>query len=126
MFILKIFTYLAGVVTLGLFGYLYKVLEETGQLEQVMAMPKDDIMIYHIVAGVVIAWLIFSLVMKVVARGIIVALLLFAVGAEGVFVGLNLNGTIVEENEMLNDIKDKATDLFDEAKDKANELIDDN
>mgnify|MGYP000725318269 CR=1 FL=1 len=106
MFILKIFTYLAGVVTVGLFGYLYTVLEETGQLEQVMAMPKDDIMIYHIVAGVVIAWLIFSLVMKVVARGLIIVLLLFAVGAEGIFVGLNINGTIIEENQMLNEFKD--------------------
>lgn len=125
MIILKIFTYLAGVVTLGLFGYLYQVLEETGQLEQVMAMPKDDILIYHIVAAVVIIWLLFSLVMKVVARGLIIVLLLFAVGAEGIFVGLNLNGTIVEENEMFNDIKDKANDLLEDAKDKAKDLIDD-
>lgn len=124
MFIFKIFTYLAGVVTLGLFGYLYTVLEETGQLEEVMAMPKDDIMIYHIIAGVVIAWLIFSLVMKVVARGLVIALLVFAVGAEGIFIGLNLNGTIVEENQMLNEMKDKATDLFEEAKEKANDIID--
>lgn len=124
MFILKIFTYLAGVVTLGLFGYLYKVLEETGQLEQVMAMPKDDIMIYHIVAGVVIAWLIFSLVMKVVARGLIIVLLLFAVGAEGIFVGLNINGTIIEENQMLNEFKDKATDMLEDMEEKAKDIID--
>lgn len=124
MFILKIFTYLAGVVTLGLFGYLYKVLEETGQLEQVMAMPKDDIMIYHIVAGVVIAWLIFSLVMKVVARGLIIVLLLFAVGAEGIFVGLNINGTIIEENQILNEFKDKATDMFEDMEEKAKDIID--
>lgn len=124
MFILKIFTYLAGVVTLGLFGYLYKVLEETGQLEQVMAMPKDDIMIYHIVAGVVIAWLIFSLVMKVVARGLIIVLLLFAVGAEGIFVGLNINGTIIEENQILNEFKVKATDMLEDMEEKAKDIID--
>ncbi|MBU2880381.1 hypothetical protein KO525_00270 [Psychrosphaera sp. B3R10] len=124
MFILKIFTYLAGVVTVGLFGYLYTVLEETGQLEQVMAMPKDDIMIYHIVAGVVIAWLIFSLVMKVVARGLIIVLLLFAVGAEGIFVGLNINGTIIEENQMLNEFKDKATDMLEDMEEKAKDIID--
>jgi len=124
MIIFKVLTYLAGLVTLGLFGYLYKVLDETGHLEQVMAMPKDDIMTYHIVAAVVIAWLIFSMVMKLVSRGIVIVILLFAVGAEGVFVGLNINGNIVEQTDYLEELKDKAGDLLEQAKEKADELID--
>mgnify|MGYP000058614407 FL=1 len=124
MIVFKLITYLAGAVTLGLFGYLYKVMDETGYLEQVMAMPKDDIMTYHIVAGVVIAWLLFSMVMKVISRGILIVLLVFALGAEGVFVGLNINGNIVEQTDYLQEFKDKASDLLEDAKDKADELID--
>ena len=124
MIIFKAITYLAGLVTLGLFGYLYKVLDETGNLEQVMAMPKDDIMTYHIVAAVVIAWLLFSMVMKLVSRTIVIAILIFALGAEGIFVGLNINGNIVEQTDYLQELKDTAEDLLDKAKDKADELID--
>ena len=124
MILFKALTYLAGLLTLGLFGYLYKVLDETGYLEQVMAMPKDDILIYHVIAGVVIAWLLFSMVMKVMSRGILIVLLVLAVGAEGVFVGLNINGNIIEQTDYLEELKDKAQDLLEDAKDKANDLLD--
>jgi len=124
MIVFKLITYVAGVATLGLFGYLYKVMDETGYLEQVMAMPKDDIMTYHIVAGVIIAWLLFSMVMKVISRGILIVLLVFALGAEGMFVGLNLNGNIVEKTDYLQEFKEKASDLLDDVKDKADEIID--
>jgi len=124
MIIFKLFTYVAGIITVGLFGYLYTVLEKTDYLEQVMSMPKDDIMMYHIVAGGVIAYLLFSLVFKLVAKGLIVALLVLAFGAEGIFLGLNLNGNIVEQNQLLEDLKDSANDLLDSVKDKADELID--
>lgn len=124
MIVFKLFTYVAGIITIGLFGYLYTVMEETGYLEQVLALPKDDIMTYHIIAGVVIAYLLFSLVLKTVSRGLVIGLLILAFGAEGVFLGLNLNGNIVVENQLLEDIKDKASDLLDDMKDKADELID--
>ena len=124
MIVFKLFTYVAGIITIGLFGYLYTVMEETGYLEQVLALPKDDIMTYHIIDGVVIAYLLFSLVLKTVSRGLVIGLLILAFGAEGVFLGLNLNGNIVVENQLLEDIKDKASDLLDDMKDKADELID--
>jgi uncharacterized membrane protein YfbV (UPF0208 family) len=126
MGILKLITYIAGAATLGLFGYLAKVLNDTGYLDQIVSMPKDDIMMYHIVAAAVIVWLIFSLIMKVMSRAIIIALLLVAVGAEGMFVGLNLNGVVEMAPESIQDqIKDKLKDsmdvlddVIDDAKDK--------
>lgn len=51
-------------------------------------------------------------------------MLLFAVGAEGIFVGLNINGTIIEENQMLNEFKDKATDMLEDMEEKAKDIID--
>ncbi len=124
MIFFKALTYFAGLLTLGLFGYLYKVLDDTGYLEQVMAMPKDDILIFHVIAGIVIAWLLFSMVMKVISRGLLVVLLVLAVGAEGIFVGLNINGNIIEKTDYLEELQDKAQDLLDQAKDKAEDLLD--
>ena len=117
MGIFKIITYVSGFITLGLVAYLYKVLDESGFTEQVAAIPADDIMGYHILAAVIIAWLLFTLVMKTVSRGIVIGLLVLAVGAEGTFLGLNLNGTIVEQNELQELIKDKGQELLDDVKD---------
>lgn len=124
MIVFKLLTLLAGAVTLGLLGYLGFVLDETGYLDQVMAMPKDEIMIYHIAAAAVIVWLLISMMMKVISRAIIVVLLVLAVGAEGMFLGLNINGNIIEDTDLIEQIKDKSEDLIDDLSDKAKDLID--
>jgi len=120
MGILKLITYVAGAVALGLFGYLAKLLDDTNLMEQVTAIPSDNITYFHIAAAVVILWLLFGLLMKVVSRAIIIVLLVLAVGAEGTFVGMNMNGSIVEQVDMLEDAKDKAEDLLDDLKDAIN------
>jgi hypothetical protein len=122
MIIFKLLTYLAGAVTIGLFGFMYTVLDENGMLDEVARIPADDITTFHIVAGVIIVWLIFGLVMKVVARGILIGLLVLALAAEGTFVGLNLSGYI--EPEIVDQLKEKATDIADELSEKAKDLID--
>lgn len=118
MGIFKVITYIAGAVTLGLAGYLYKVLEQTGYLEQVAAIPADDIMGYHIIAAVIIAWLIFGLVMKIVSRALLIGLLVLTVGVEGTFLGLNLSGDIVEQSVSIEQLMETGSDLVDELKDK--------
>ena len=117
MGILKLITYVAGAVALGLFGYLAKLLDDTDLMEQVTAIPSDNITYFHIAAAAVILWLLFGLLMKVVSRAIIIALLIIAVGAEGTFVGMNMNGNIIEQTDVLEDAKDKAEDLLDELQD---------
>ena len=117
MGILKLITYVVGAAALGLFGYLAKLLDDTNLMEQVAAIPSDNITYFHIVAAVVIVWLLISWVMKVVSKVIIIALLVIAVGAEGTFVGMNINGSIVEQVDMLEDAKDKAEDLLGELQD---------
>lgn len=123
MFIFKILTYLAGAVTLGLFGYMYTVLDDKGMLDDVARMPAEDITTFHIVAGVVIVWLLFGMVMKVVSRGILIGLLLLALAAEGTFVGLNMTGQI--QADVLDQISDEAQGMAEELKEKAKKLIDD-
>ena len=117
MGILKLITYLAGAAALGVSGYLVKLLNETNLMEQVAAIPSENITYFHIGAVVVIAWLIVSFVMKLISRAIIIALLVLAVGAEGTFVGMNLNGLIVEQTATLEDVKEKAEDMLEELKD---------
>lgn len=117
MGILKLITYAAGAAALGLSGYLAKLLNETNLMEQVAAIPSENITYFHIGAVVVIAWLLVSFVMKLISRAIIIALLVLAVGAEGTFVGMNINGLIVEQSATLEDVKDKAEDLLGELKD---------
>ena len=117
MGMLKLITYLAGAVALGLSGYLVKLLNETNLMEQVAAIPSENITYFHIGAVVVIAWLLVSLVMKLISRAIIIALLVLAIGAEGTFVGMNINGSIVEKSAVLEDVKGQAEDLLDDLKD---------
>lgn len=117
MGILKLITYVAGAVALGLFGYLAKLLDDTNLMEQVAAIPSDNITYFHIAAAAVIVWLLFGLLMKVISRVIIIALLIIAVGAEGTFVGMNINGSIIEQADVLDDAKDAAEDLLDDLKD---------
>ncbi len=117
MGILKLITYVAGAVALGLFGYLAKLLDDTNLMEQVTAIPSDNITYFHIAAAAVIAWLLLSWIMKVVSRVIIIGLLVIAVGAEGTFVGMNINGSIVEQSAVLEDAKDAAKDMLDDLKD---------
>jgi hypothetical protein len=124
MGILKLITYAAGVAALVLSGYLAKLLDDSNFMEQVTAIPSENITYFHIIALVVIAWLLISLLMTVITRGIIIVLLIIAIGAEGTFVGMNLNGIIVEQTSVLEDVQDDAVDLFDELKDKVVEVID--
>ncbi|MDA7746522.1 hypothetical protein N8878_04230 [Psychromonas sp.] len=119
MFIFKILTYLAGATTLGLFGYLYTVLDDKGVIDQVARIPADSVTTYHIVAAIIIAWLIFSLIMKVISRSIIIVLLVLAVGAEGTFVGLNMTGNI--QVDVVDQFKEQTDGFMDSAKD----LLDD-
>lgn len=118
MGILKLITYAAGVAALGLSGYLAKILDETNLMEQVASMPGDHIMYFHIAAAVVIVWLVIGLFMQIISKAIIIALLVLAVAAEGTFLGMNLNGTIVENIETLEQLKEKGEDLLDDLKDK--------
>jgi formylmethanofuran dehydrogenase subunit B len=124
MGILKLITYAAGVAALVLSGYLAKLLDDSNFMEQVTAIPSENITYFHIIALVVIAWLLISLLMTVITRGIIIVLLIIAIGAEGTFVGMNLNGIIVEKTSVLEDVQDGAVDLFDELKDKVEDVID--
>lgn len=114
MFIFKILTYLTGAATLGLFGYIYTVLDDKGMLDDVSRIPAEDITTFHIIAGVIIVWLLFGLVMKVISRGILIGLLVLALAAEGTFVGLNVMGDIQAEVPDL--IKDQADGVLEKAK----------
>jgi len=119
MGIFKTITYIAGAITLGLVGYLYKVLEKSGYLAEVAEIPADDIMGFHIVAAVIIVWLLFSLIMKAVSRALVIGILILALAVEGTFLGMNLSGMIVEETKSLPEqLLEKGEDLLEEMKDK--------
>ena len=117
MGIFKIITYIAGAITLGLAGYLYQLIDETGYLSEVAAIPADDIMYFHIFAAIVIAWLVVSFLMKLATRALVVALLVVSVGVETTFLGLNLNGSIVEQTIDVDELMDKGKDLLDDLSD---------
>ena len=120
MAIFKIITYIAGAISLGLAGYLYQVIDDSGYLSQVAAIPADDIMYFHIFAAIVIAWLVVSFVMKLASKVIIIALLAFSLGVEGTFLGLNLSGSIVEQQIDVDELIDKGKDLLGDLKDSIN------
>ena len=118
MGVFKTITYIAGAITFGLAGYLYKILQESGYMEGIAEIPKDDIVGFHIVAAVIIVWLVFSLVMKAVSRTIVLGLLAVVLLVEGTFLGLNLAGIVKEEPQSLQQqLLDKGQELLDEVKD---------
>ena len=117
MAVFKIITYIAGAITIGLMGYLYEILDDSGYLEQVAAIPAEDIMGFHIFAAVVIVWLVFGLIMKILSRAILIALLVVVVSVEGTFLGLNLNGSIVEQSVNVDALLEQGEDLVDDIKD---------
>jgi len=124
MGILKLITYAAGVAALVLSGYLAKLLDDSNFMEQVTAIPSENITYFHIIALVVIAWLLISLLMTIISRAIIIVLLIIAIGAEGTFAGMNFNGIIVEQTSVLEDVQDGAEDLLDDAGDLLDDLKD--
>ncbi|WP_299265125.1 hypothetical protein [uncultured Psychrosphaera sp.] len=124
MGILKLITYAAGVAALVLSGYLAKLLDDSNFMEQVTAIPSENITYFHIIALVVIAWLLISLLMTIISRAIIIVLLIIAIGAEGTFAGMNFNGIIVEQTSVLEDVQNGAEDLLDDAGDLLDDLKD--
>jgi len=124
MGIFKLITYAAGVAALVLSGYLAKLLDDSNFMEQVTAIPSENITYFHIIALVVIAWLLISLLMTIISRAIIIVLLIIAIGAEGTFAGMNFNGIIVEQTSVLEDVQDGAEDLLDDAGDLLDDLKD--
>lgn len=124
MGILKLITYAAGVAALVLSGYLAKLVDDSNFMEQVTAIPSDNITYFHIIALVVIAWLLISLLMTVISRAIIIVLLIIAIGAEGTFAVMNFNGIIIEQTNVLEDVQDGAEDLLDNAGDLLGDLKD--
>lgn len=124
MGILKLITYAAGVAALVLSGYLAKLLDDSNFMEQVTAIPSENITYFHIIALVVITWLLISLLMTIISRTIIIVLLIIAIGAEGTFAGMNFNGIIVEQTSVLEDVRDGAEDLLDDAGDLLDDLKD--
>ena len=124
MGIFKLITYAAGVAALVLSGYLAKLLDDSNFMEQVTAIPSENITYFHIIALVVIAWLLISLLMTIISRAIIIVLLIIAIGAEGTFAGMNFNGIIVEQTSVLEDVQNGAEDLLDDAGDLLDDLKD--
>jgi glucan phosphoethanolaminetransferase (alkaline phosphatase superfamily) len=124
MGILKLITYAAGVAALVLSGYLAKLLDDSNFMEQVTAIPSENITYFHIIALVVIVWLLISLLMTIISRAIIIVLLIIAIGAEGTFAGMNFNGIIVEQTSVLEDVQNGAEDLLDDAGDLLDDLKD--
>lgn len=121
MGVFKTITYIAGAITCGLAGYLYKILQESEYLSGVAEVPKDDILGFHIVAVIVLAWLVVSLIAKTVSRVFVLGLLVFVLVVEGCFVGLNFAGVVVPEPESLQEqILNKGKELVDELKELTN------
>lgn len=117
MGIFKTITYIAGAITCGLAGYLYKIVQESDYLNSVAEVPKDDILGFHIAAGVILVWLLFSFISKAVSRTITFGLLAFLVLIEGSFIGLNLQGTVIAKQVSLQEqILDKGKELVEEFK----------
>lgn len=118
MGVFKTITYIAGAITCGLAGYLYKIVQESDYLQSVAEVPKDDILGFHIVAGVILAWLLFSLIFKVVSRTFVLGLLAFVILVEGSFIGLNVKGVVIEQQASLQEqLLNKGKELVEELKD---------
>lgn len=117
MGVVKTITYIAGAITCGLAGYLYKVIQESDYLNGVAQVPKDDILGFHVVAGVILAWLLFSLIAKAVSRVFVLGLFAFIILLEGFFIGLNIKGVVIEKQLSLQEqILKKGEELVDEIK----------
>ncbi len=124
---LKIITVIAGAIALFMSGYLYNLVDQTHFFNETVEIPKDRIWQFHLGAAVVILWLIYGLMQKVLPPLLMIGLLVLAVGTEGMFLGLNFNGTIVEQSEFMQKLEEGAEKLKDKAeelKDKAEEYID--
>lgn len=117
MWLLKGLTILIGGLALAMSGYLYQVIDQTSFFNEVVEIPADQIWMYHLLAAVVIVWLVISLFMKLLPPLLIVGLLIVAVGSEGMFLGLNFNGTIVEQSEFMENLENKAEELLEKAED---------
>ncbi|GAB2998803.1 hypothetical protein [Psychrosphaera aestuarii] len=114
---LKLITVLVAGVALAMSGYLYQLIDQTNFFNQSIEIPADQIWMYHLVAAIVIVWLVISLFLKLLPPLLIVGLLIVAVGSEGMFVGLNFNGTIVEQSEFMEKLENSAEDLMKKAED---------
>ncbi len=114
---LKLITVLVAGVALAMSGYLYQLVDQTNFFNQSIEIPADQIWMYHLVAAIVIVWLVISLFLKLLPPLLIVGLLIVAVGSEGMFVGLNFNGTIVEQSEFMEKLENSAEDLMKKAED---------
>lgn len=118
MGVFKTITYIAGAITCGLAGYLYKIIQESDYLNTIAEVPKEDILGFHIVAAVILAWLLIGLVVKTVSRTFVLGLLVFLLAVEGAFIGLNIQGIVVEKPKSLQEqIMDKGKELVEELKD---------
>ncbi len=117
MSLLKGITMLAGAVALMMSGYLYQVIDSTNFFNRSVEIPADQIWMYHLVAGLVIVWLLIAMAKKLLPPMLIIGLLILAVGSEGMFLGLNFNGTIVEQSEFMEKLENGADDALEKAKD---------
>ena len=111
MIIFKFITGLVTLVTLGLTGYLYQLLDKTDYLEQAAEMSGESVLTFHIAAAVVIAWLIFCLIKKAISTVLLVTILVLVLGVEGSFLSMNLSGDIkalteISSQETVNAAKD--------------------
>lgn len=114
----KTIAYIAGAITCGLAGYLYKIVQQSNYLNGIAEVPKEDIFGFHVVAGVILVWLLVNWVFKLVSRAFLIGLIVFVVVVEGSFIGLSLTGIVVEEPQSLQQqILDKGKELVDEIKD---------
>ena len=121
MGVFKTITYIAGAITCGLAGYLYKIIQESEYFTGVAEVPKDDILGFHIVAAVILVWLLIGLLVKTVSRAFVLGLLLFVVVVEGAFISFNLTGIVIEQPETLQQqIMNKGKELVEELKDLTN------
>lgn len=98
-------------VTLGLTGYLYQLLDKTNYLEQAAEMSGESVLTFHIAAVIVIAWLIYCLIKKAISTALLVSILVLVLGVEASFLSMNLSGNIIDftnntSQEVLNSTKD--------------------
>ena len=113
MIIFKLITGFVTIVTLGLTGYLYQLLDKTNYLEQAAEMSGESVLTFHIAAAVVIAWLIFCLIKKVISTALLVTILVLVLGVEGSFLSMNLSGNIQDITETsAKEIVDSAKELL--------------
>lgn len=117
MAVFKTIAYIAGAITCGLAGYLYKIVQESNYLDGIAKVPKDDIVGFHIVAAIVLIWLLVNWVFKLVSRAFLIGLITIVLIVEGTFIGLNLTGIVVEKPQTLQQqLLDKGKELVDELK----------